>query len=129
MHRAHQWRTPIAGTLGIIGLAVAVSQLLLRNLFRFLAFDETFYLIFAQIQDTCILPPFILLLAMAAFLAALWAWLGRVQKRACRISILLLIILLSLGLVLLTILCSSVNGIVFWDVLRSLLPLLEGGFL
>ncbi len=112
-------------TAGYYTFAVLFSQLTLRNLYRFLEFDPVFCAIFAQISDAHILPPVLgaLILAVLIVLTASWLW------RKSRIAALLAGTLLGLCLLAVTVLFSRVNGIVFCDVVSSLLPLLESGVL
>ncbi len=112
-------------TAGLYALAVLFSQLALRNLYRFLEFDPTFCAIFAQISDAQILPPVLL----ALFVAGVAVWAAAVLWRRSTIAAVLAGGLLGLVLLAFTVLFSRVNGIVFYDVISSLLPLLESGAL
>ncbi len=107
------------------GIAILISQLILRNLWRFLSFDEVFSSIFRQITHAAMHSPVLLTAAVSLLLSYISLKLWR--KR--RILSILCTIFMMLPLLIITLLLTSVNGIFFLDVLRSLLPLLESGVL
>jgi hypothetical protein len=108
-------------------LCSAAAQLLLRNLYRFLSFDQRFPAIFAQIRTAEMLPPAVLL-----FLSALAVGLLGALCRNGRVApgvFVPVAVLAALLLPALAVLLTRVNGILFSDVLFSLIRLLSSGVL
>ncbi len=125
MKKCRPWLRKCIHTALVCGVCIALSQLLLRNLWLFLRFDPTFSAIFAQIRDACILPPMVTTLLLSAATVISYGWL---RPRSLPLAVFSACILLLL-LTTLCILFSRVNGVVFFDVVSSLLPLLESGAL
>ena len=105
---------------------VLVAQVVLRNLYRFLTFDQQFYAIFAQIQSARMRSPVVFLLA-ATFLFSLLAIRLWERSRGGRIAAVLLGIPVWVLLVAVAVYATTVNDILFGDVLLSLLDVLQKG--
>lgn len=117
----------LGGITGLMTLSlVLVAQLALRNLYRFLTFDQQFFTIFAQIQSARMASP-VLLLLVATFLYSLLAVRLWKRSRGGRIAAVLLGILVWVLLAVVTIYATTVNDILFGDVLLSLLDVLQKG--
>ena len=106
--------------------AWGVAQLLLRNLYRFLTFNPQFYAIFAQLQDARMDSPLLLLLVVAFLYSLLAVWLCGRSRWGCVAAILLGTLVWAL-LVSVAMYATKVNGILFGDVLVSLLNVLQKG--
>ncbi len=105
---------------------VLVAQVVLRNLYRFLTFDQQFYSIFAQIQSARMASPVVLLL-VAAFLYSLLAVQLWNRSRGGRIAAVLLGVPVWVLLAVVAVYATKVNDILFGDVLMSLLDVLQKG--
>ncbi len=113
-------------TLLAVAGASVFGQLILRNFYRFLAFDETFSSIFSQISGEKMTSPLVLLALSSFTETALFIFLwkkGRVMKVLAVFSAVVMAFLLLLAGLLFT----KVNGVMFFDVVRTLVPLIEGG--
>ncbi len=117
-------------SVGIITLFGVSAQLLVRNLHRFLDFAPDFEVIFRQIstpETKTVAPWFLLTLSVlpAVFgVSALW-------KRGVRgkISVWFVSVVAVPVWGVIAVLFTQVNGIFLFDVVRTLLPLLQGGVL
>ena len=102
-----------------LALSAAVC-LLLRNISAFLTPGTQFAAIFSQLRTAEIRPPFILLYVLSAaycFPASRWK-----RPAAAAVGLPAALLLLVLGMM-----AASVNGILFGDVLRSLLDVVSKG--
>ncbi len=113
----------VIASAALLSLAVSMTaRLLLRNLSLFLAADEQFAAIFSQLRTADIGTPILLLYALSLAYCFPAAKLKR--RFAVVIGLLVFMILLLLALY-----ASSVNGILFGDVLLSLIDVIgKGGF-
>ncbi len=123
-----KWIPPLLILLFATVLSAAAGQLFLRNLFRFLSFDAAFSGIFRQISDAAMVSPLIALLLFSAgvTIPVRKLWSGKLPGRVLSILLCLLAVLL---LFVLSVLFTRVNGVLFWDVVRTLIPLLMEGVL
>ncbi len=103
-------------------LASVVGQAFLRNFYRLLSFDEMFSGIFSQITDVKMTSPIIILLVIA-----LLGVFAVIKLRKHKVLATLAVIVLTVVLFIVAILFTKVNGILFGDVVRTLVPLLESG--
>ena len=119
----------VVAALGLTILTVAVaaagSQLLLRNISVFLWFDSSFQNIFAQIQDAKMHSP----LLMAAVPSCAF-WLSALHSEKLRQRKVLITVLgtaVTAAVMLFSFLITNVNGILFVDVLISLMKVFSQG--
>ncbi len=111
-------------TVCITVLLAALGRALLRSFYLLLSFDEQFCAIFKQIRFAEMRSP-LLLLAVLSFLSVLFvAALWRRGKRAVTVILSIAVFLI---LFLLSVWLTRVNGIMFGDVVSSLIPLILGG--
>ncbi len=110
-------------------LASITTQLILRNIYMFLAFDEHFFKIFKQLSTANMHTP-VLLITLISYIFA-WVFFAIRKRESIRAKIFsIAIIILSLPLTLtISLYFTKVNDILFSDVVRSLIPLLESGVL
>ncbi len=111
-------------------MSSVISHLILRNFYRFLEFDQQFYLIFKQISSsdtqisTPLVPSFFILFILFFALTLLWQ-----KGKAWRVLAVFSGTFFVLVLFVASILLTRVNGIMFLDVVLSLVPLLVSGAL
>lgn len=120
-------RVALPLTLSI--LAIVGSQLLLRNLYLILSFDEAVSKIFSQITYACIVPPIVPILLISSLVALPLRLLWNNPRKILQIITIPLAVVLALGIILASTLFSTINDILFWDIIQTLLPLLESGVL
>lgn len=111
---------------GMVLSAVAVAQLLLRQLSRFLAFSPQFAAIFAQLRHARMYTPWLLATAVA-LLFCLGADTLRKRSRLAFGAAVAGGAVLWLGMILAAVLYTFVNGMLFGDILFSLLDVLGKG--
>ena len=114
----------IAASAALTLAASVTARLLLRNVafFLYLAAEEQFAAIFSQLRSADIRPPIILLY----ILSLVYCFAAAKLKRGTVILTGLLVFILLLAIALLA---ASVNGILFGDVLISLIDVIsKGGF-
>lgn len=104
---------------------VLLSQVLLRNLFLLLSFDDQFFAIFAQIRRAPMWPPVLTVLILSSAASAMVTLLWR--KRRLRFLAVIAGVFSWLLVLGTTIMLTRVNGIRFGNVLFSLLDLMEKG--
>lgn len=118
-----EWIAVAASAVLLSALALVTAGLLIRNLFCFLEALPQFQAIFAQIQDARLGIPLWLLLPQAALCMLAWR-LWRCDRKAggwcALVGGWLLILLCALY-------CTRVNGILFGDVVVSLIQVLMKG--
>ncbi len=106
------------------------GQLFLRNFYRLLEFDENFCGIFKQISLSEVTMVSPLLTVTIAVLLSCFAicslWQGGAFKKTAAI---ILTALLALLITVLSVMLTRVNGVMFVDVVRTLVPLLTSGAL
>lgn len=117
-----KWFAAMLPALLMAMAAAVTAQLVLQNLFVFLSFDPQFSAIFAQIQEADMSTP-VLMLSVISFLFCLPMIKKCRNKTIMAVSSFVFWVLLTVLAVLLT----TVNGILFWDVLISLLELMRKG--
>ncbi len=105
-----------------------LSRLFLRGLYLLLGFDAQFSAIFKQITDASMVSPFLLLLLFSFLSLFCIGWL-RTHGKGGRVLAALSAICLTVPGFVLAVCCTRVNGVLFGDVLRSLIPLLRSGAL
>lgn len=112
----------------VLTLTTSVAAwLLLRNISVFLIFDPTFEAIFAQLSDAAVTPPWLLTLLLS-FAYCLPAARFADRSRGRLLGAVALGVLVWVALLVVSLLLSTVNTILFADVLFSLLDiLLKGG--
>ena len=118
------WLAAMLPALALALLAALTGQLLLRNLSLFLSFEPMLQGIFAQLKTAAMWPSVVLLLI--AYPLQYWTlWLYRKhQRKALPIAITACCFPLVTVVGMLT---THVNGILFWDVVVSLLELIRKG--
>lgn len=118
-----EWIPILGCTLLLGGAALLGAQLLIRNLSVFLHADPQFQAIFAQLQDAKLVSPIWLLLPQTGICFLAWR-LWKEDRKAGGLCFLLFggIVILFCALY-----CTRVNGILFGDVMRSLLEVLMKG--
>lgn len=121
------WGAALVSAAAMTLTATVAARLLLRHISLFLSFDHQFCAIFAQIYDSTLTSPVLLLMAMA--FPAAWGLRKLGECKPWRIPVGILWVLLWLILLISALLLTRVNGIRFGDVLVSLLNILrKGGF-
>ncbi len=117
-------------SVGIITLFGVLAQILVRNLFRFLTFSPDFEAVFRQIStpETETTAPWVLLVLLvlpAVFgISALWKKGRRGRGLSLLSGVVAVFVWGGAG-----VLFTKVNGILVYDVVRILLPLLQEGVL
>ncbi|MBQ2756399.1 MAG: hypothetical protein IJF27_06970 [Oscillospiraceae bacterium] len=119
----------VVAALGLTILTVAVaaagSQLLLRNISEFMGFDKTFQGIFAQIKDAQMHSP---VLIAAGLSCVFWFWSLKSEKLSQKKWLLVLLgVAVAAVVMLISFFLTTVNGILFWDVLISLIKVFSKG--
>ena len=101
------------------------ARSLLRHISVFLSFDTQFSDIFAQIHDARMQSPWILTVAIATVF--IWALQKFNQSKKRPFLTAVFSFLLWLALVIIAVMLTRVNSIRFWDVVVSLLDILQKG--
>lgn len=123
--KTYGWRAAIGAVVLTVTVSVA-AWLLLRHLSVFLAFDPTFEAIFAQLSDATVQPPW-LLVWLLAFAYCLPAARFADHSRSRSVGMVMLGLIVWAVLLIVALLLSTVNAILFADVLFSLLDILMKG--
>lgn len=105
-------------------LAGLAGQLLPRHLSLFLSFDPQFAAIFSQLRQGKMVSDFVVLGLLAYLLSLLMTLLRRKLGRLLPAALAVVCFPL---LCLLSALTTRVNGVLFWDIVVSLLDVLEKG--
>lgn len=104
------------------------TQLLLRNLYRFLTFDQDFYQIFAQIADADMAVP-VLAIFIVSFFYCMLGGHWQAAGTGGTVAAVLVGIVVWLVLWVAALFFTEVNQIRFGDVLISLLDMIQKGAL
>lgn len=123
-----------AGLLSLLESILAVLLLKFSGTIIGLFAGKTndFALIFGQLRHQFILPPFVLTFAVWAFCFAIRDWVPKKKsQKTHKTSALSVVIFVFLGILifLLTLLLTSVNGVLFGRVLKSLFGYIQNGLL
>lgn len=119
------WLAALVTGLAMTFAAGLAARLLLRHISLFLSFDAQFSAIFAQIHDAKLVTPVALLMALA--FPGAWGLRKLGRCGGWKIPAGIFWVLLWLVLLVLALLLTRVNGIRFWDVVASLLDILQKG--
>jgi len=120
-----KWIVALLPATVLTAFAALSAQMLLRNLSLFLSFDPMFSRIFSQLRDGNMDTSVVLLWAVAYSFSLLMVYLWGEKRRKLALAAGMVVFFLALTVA--AMLLTSVNDILFGDVVVSLLDVLRKG--